>query len=54
MTLIHTAELEDINPYDFLVTLLRNRDKVSEAPSSWLPWNYKDTAVDLQSANESV
>jgi len=48
MTLIHTSELEEINPYDYLVALLRNCDKVFAAPENWLPWNYKQTLADIE------
>lgn len=42
MTIIHTCELEKINPFDYLVTLLKNKESVEKAPERWLPWNYKE------------
>jgi transposase len=41
MSLIHTAELNDAAPFDYLVTLLRRSEEVAKAPDRWLPWNYK-------------
>jgi len=40
MSLIHTAELNQANPFDYLVELLRNADQVAKNPAAWLPWNY--------------
>lgn len=40
MSLIHTVELCDGNPFDYLVSLLHNHERVADAPEAWLPWNY--------------
>lgn len=40
MSLIHTAELCHADPFQYLVALLRNADRVRAAPSQWMPWNY--------------
>jgi transposase len=40
MSLIHTCELGRVNPFDYLVELLRNPEAVARAPGVWLPWNY--------------
>ncbi len=40
MSLIHTAELNAVAPFPWLVALMRNADEVSRAPDAWLPWNY--------------
>lgn len=40
MTLIHTAELAGVNPFDYLVALLTHADRVRRDPADWLPWNY--------------
>lgn len=42
MTLIHTCELCDANPFDYLTQLQRNAAAVAGAPAAWLPWNYRD------------
>jgi transposase len=42
MSLIHTAELNRVNPFDYLVELLRHAEDVAETPAAWLPWNYTD------------
>ena len=43
MSLIHTAELNGANPFDYLVALMRHPSEVATAPSHWLPWNYRAT-----------
>ena len=43
MSLIHTAELNDVEPFAYLVALLRHSQEVATAPDGWMPWNYKDT-----------
>lgn len=41
MTLIHTCELEGVNPFEYLVTLLRHHEELADEPGRWLPWNYQ-------------
>jgi hypothetical protein len=43
ISLIATAAQADINSYDYLVALQKNRSKVKENPKNWLPWNYEKT-----------
>jgi transposase len=40
MTLIHTAELQQVAPFDYLVALLRHAAAVALDPPAWMPWNY--------------
>jgi transposase len=40
MSLIHTVELCDGNPFDYLVALLRHHELVAQEPGAWMPWNY--------------
>jgi transposase len=43
MSLIHTCELNDINPFDYLTELQKHANELSSDPDRWLPWNYRDT-----------
>jgi len=43
MSLIHTAALAKVNPFDYLTQLISNRDKLSDNPSAWTPWCYQET-----------
>ncbi len=40
MSIIHTAELAKIDVFGYLVALQRHHERVAEAPSAWMPWNY--------------
>lgn len=41
MTLIHTAELCGVNPFDYLIELLRHHREIARNAEAWLPWNYR-------------
>jgi transposase len=43
MSLIHTCELAEVNPFDYLTELERHADEVSLNPQDWMPWNYQQT-----------
>lgn len=45
MSLIHTAELNRIGPFEYLVALQRHGEHVAESPGDWMPWNYQATLV---------
>jgi hypothetical protein len=53
MSLIHTAELNGIAPFDYLVVLQRHHEAVARAPSAWLPWNYQETLARLDAQTAS-
>jgi Fic family protein len=41
MSLIHTCQLNDSNPFDYLAQLHRHADQVAATPEVWMPWNYR-------------
>ena len=41
MSLIHTCDLEGVNPFEYLGALVRHARDVLAAPATWFPWNYK-------------
>jgi Transposase IS66 family len=43
MTLIHTCELNDVNPFDYLTELQRRTEELAASPAEWMPWNYRPT-----------
>ena len=43
MSLIHTCELNGINPFDYLTQLLKHAEELAAHPADWMPWNYRDT-----------
>jgi transposase len=43
MSLIHTCELNGVNPFDYLTELNKHADELSAHPADWMPWNYRST-----------
>ena len=43
MSLIHTCELNKVNPFDYLNELQRHAEELQQTPSDWMPWNYRET-----------
>ena len=43
MSVIHTCELNRVNPFAYLMTVQQHADSVRNATSDWLPWNYLKT-----------
>jgi hypothetical protein len=41
MSIIHTCELNGVNPFEYLVAIADNAEAVIDNPSAWLPWNYQ-------------
>ena len=50
MSLIHTVELCDGNPFDYLVALLRHHELAADEPARWLPWNYRQALDELRTS----
>ena len=47
MSLIHTAELNGVAPFEYLVALQRHHEHVTTSPRDWMPWNYTDALARL-------
>jgi len=43
MSLIHTCELSNANPFDYLTELQKHPTELASNPSAWMPWNYAET-----------
>ncbi len=43
MSLIHTCELNDANPFQYLTELQKHAGELAAAPADWMPWNYLRT-----------
>jgi len=41
MSLIHTCELNGVDPFDYLTQLQRYAKEVRARPEKWTPWNYR-------------
>ncbi len=47
MSLIHTCELNGVNPFDYLTELQRHAGELKQEPAAWMPWNYRETLLRL-------
>lgn len=45
MSLIHTCQLNDVNPFDYLTELQRHAADLAARPEDWMPWNYRESLV---------
>lgn len=50
MSLIYTAQQNQVNPFDYLNALQRNAEKVKANPSAFLPWRYQSALSPLAHA----
>jgi hypothetical protein len=50
MSLIHTCDLNDANPFDYLTELQKHAQELAKNPAAWMPWSYRQT---LQKAGAS-
>jgi transposase len=53
MSLIHTCDLNDKNPFTYLMALSENAAAVIQAPEKWFPWNYEQTLTAQASSTNS-
>ena len=42
MSLIHTCELNKVNPFEYLTALQKHAEAVAVSPGDWLPWKYHE------------
>ncbi len=43
MSLIHTCNIMDINPFNYLIAIQEYSSEVFRNPSLWMPWNFLET-----------
>jgi hypothetical protein len=43
MTVIETCRANEVNPFDFMLAVVRNEAAVRANPDRWMPWNYDQT-----------
>ena len=41
MSLIHTCELNSVNPFDYLTWTQKHAEAARSCPADWMPWNYQ-------------
>lgn len=50
MSLIYTAELAGVNPFDYLTQLLKHPEELRRNPPEWMPWNYQAAVAAAEAA----
>ena len=48
MSLIHTCNIMNINPFNYLVAIQKYSSEVFRNPSQWMPWNFMKTTALLK------
>jgi len=43
MSIIHTCEMNKVNPFDYLTQLQKHAETAASDPADWMPWNYQQT-----------
>lgn len=41
MSLIHTCDLNKVNPFEYLTALQKHASRLTSDPSHWMPWTYR-------------
>jgi hypothetical protein len=54
MSLIHTCELNQANPFEYLTELMSHPDEVAAHPERFMPWNYRQTLAGAPTAGWSA
>ena len=54
MSLIHSCELNDANPFDYLTELQKHTDELAKNPAAWMPWNYRQTLEQAGTSKPTV
>jgi len=53
MSLIHTCQLNDTDPLDYLTALQRQAESLSSNPSKCMPWNYREALAPIATPTNS-
>jgi len=54
VNLIHTVELNEVEPSGYLVALLRDGEDADKAPADWMPWNYQHALVRRRASTDRL
>ena len=52
MSLIYTAELSRVNPFDYLTQLQKHPEELRRSPHEWMPWNYPAAVAIAEAATD--
>ena len=49
MSLMHTCQFSDANPFHYLTALQEHSELVARSPQQCMPWNYRETLMQKSS-----
>ena len=52
MSLIHTCELNNANPFDYLTELQKHAIELAKNPAAWMPWNYQQALQQVSTSQD--
>ena len=50
LSVVETCRHNGVNPFEYLVAVVRDAAAVRARPREWLPWNYKDAESEARAA----
>lgn len=50
MSLIHTCDLNGVNPFQYLIALQEHAEELKATSSAWMPWTYRDTLEQMRAS----
>jgi len=50
LTIIHTCNLNGVNPFDYITALQIHSSEVFKNPARWMPWNYAQRIAEIEVA----
>jgi hypothetical protein len=53
MSLIHTCELNGVNPFDYLTQLQKHVEAAALCSTDWMPWNYQQTLTKIPASRNA-
>jgi len=54
ISIIHTCNLNGVNPFEYITALQIHSSDVFRNPSRWMPWNYQERILEIESAESDV
>ncbi len=54
MSLIHTCELNGVNPFEYLIELQKHAEELAKHPADWMPWNNRETLQQTDTSQPSA
>ncbi len=47
MSLVQTCRANEVNPFDYMLAVVRNAQAAKADPGRWIPWNFRESLAAL-------